>query len=159
MFVLVIYFVLKARDAALPAEVVGSFLVTLSATVFMFAVFIGVRFWCRFSEYNSDQTAVIAGYGPEIARQLKSSRSSWFRTFFGLHPSNENRADRIADLLGGSLEDHRGPSANEPFAGPAGLKIRLSDYIYGGLFYVAPIFFGFELGTRILGLLARHWIH
>ena len=152
-------FLRSAKPAALPVEMVGALLVTVLATAGMFAVFLGVRFWCRFSEYNSDHTAVIAGYGPEIAKLLKSSRSPRISSLVGFHPSNASRVDRIEHLLAaipavqGELGDH------EPLAVPSSLRIRLADYLYGGLLYVAPIFFGFELGTRILLLLAHHWIH
>jgi len=156
MICIVVIFVRSAKLTALPIEIVAAFLVTFLATACMFAVFLGVRYWCRFSEYNSDQTAVIAGYGPETVQFLKSDRPTRISSFLGFHPSNAKRIDRIGRLLAEAHGHQSGLSASEPLAGPGGLKIPPSDYLYGGLLYVAPIFLAFELGTRMLILVAHH---
>ena len=64
-------------------------------------VFLGSRFWRHFCEYNGDLTAVIAGYGNDIASELRldKTRQNIITRLTGFHPASRRRADFIAHNL------------------------------------------------------------
>jgi hypothetical protein len=115
--------------------------------VFLVGVFLGARFWRHFCEYNGDLTAVVVGYGPDIAAQLRNdtARPNMFERLTGFHPESRRRADFIDKVIAryGSQQAATGSTDRQ-------MRIQLRDYGYAIAVYILPIFGGFLAASLLL---------
>jgi hypothetical protein len=115
--------------------------------VFLVGVFLGARFWRQFCEYNSDLTAVVAGYGPSIADQLRNdtARPNTFRRLTGFHPRSRRRAEFVDKVIAryGSEQATIGSVDMQ-------MRIQLRDYGYAIAAYILPIVGGFLAAALLL---------
>jgi hypothetical protein len=111
----------------------------------------------RWSEYVSDQSAVLSGYGEELTLLLKADkqrRSLRERLGFSMYPSSFSRLRRIKKHLT-ALAASNGEDGSLSHAELSALtRLRLSDYLASIFLRVGPLTVPLMLADLILILLA-----
>jgi hypothetical protein len=117
-----------------------AFLLEISFTLSLFGVFLFMRHWRRFSEFNADLTATLAGYGAELIDFLTTfpnSHTTRMKRLVGIHPAPSGRIRFIRRALADSksLIFSRTSKGN--------LHIGITDYMLGTIIYIAPLWIFF----------------
>jgi Zn-dependent protease with chaperone function len=120
-------------------------LLEIAATLFLLGVFWFMRHWHRFSEFNADLTATVAGYGEDLIAFLTTfpnAHTTMIKRFSGIHPAPSRRIRSIRRALLDSKSSINTPNGN--------VRIGGKDYVLGAIIYIAPLWVFFTLLCALL---------